>query len=207
MAETILAAMDQKRGASERAETKWSSFKTPLTYRWLTRFRSMLSSAFSLPLASRDDWWLVDKVGSLQTLVINWPCGDLQCNRDSVWGASRNAWPVLTEISGCYDWWSTGHFHTWEISCRETLLLRFWVSSITLVTFRTLSSIAGNLSSPSFGARTLSNCVLVFFTVRFFFSIEYLLRYGQLFFAAKGTGSPSLLCHGLEWKIVTTFRV
>ena len=46
MAETILAAMDQKRGASERAETKWSSFTTPLTYRWLTRFRSMLSSAF-----------------------------------------------------------------------------------------------------------------------------------------------------------------
>ena len=46
MAETILAAMDQKRGASERAETKWSFYKTPLTYRWLTRFRSMLSSAF-----------------------------------------------------------------------------------------------------------------------------------------------------------------
>ena len=29
-----------------------------------------------------------------------------------MWGASRNAWPVLTEISGCYDWWSTGHFYT-----------------------------------------------------------------------------------------------
>ena len=43
MAEIILAAIDQKRGAREQAETKWSSFKTPLTYRWLTRFRSMLS--------------------------------------------------------------------------------------------------------------------------------------------------------------------
>ena len=52
MAETILAAMDQKRGASERAETKCSSFKTPLTYRWLTRFRSMLSSAFRVPGSS-----------------------------------------------------------------------------------------------------------------------------------------------------------
>ena len=30
------------------------------------------------------------------------------------------------------------------------------------MTFQTLSSIAGNLSLPSFGARTLSNCVLVF---------------------------------------------
>ena len=38
-----------------------------------------------------------------------------------MWGASRNAWPVLTEISGCYDWWSTGHFYTWEISCRVWL--------------------------------------------------------------------------------------
>ena len=27
-----------------------------------------------------------------------------------MWGASRNAWPVLTEISGCYDWCSTTHF-------------------------------------------------------------------------------------------------
>ena len=46
MAEIILAAIDQKRGAREQAETKLSFFKTPLTYRWLTRFRSMLSSAF-----------------------------------------------------------------------------------------------------------------------------------------------------------------
>ena len=30
------------------------------------------------------------------------------------------------------------------------------------MTFQTLSSIAGNLSLPSFRARTLSNCVLVF---------------------------------------------
>ena len=29
--------------------------------------------------------------------------------------------------------------------------------------FQTLSSIAGNLSLPSFGARTLSNCFLVFY--------------------------------------------
>ena len=29
-----------------------------------------------------------------------------------MWGASRNAWPVLPKISGCYDWWSTGHFYT-----------------------------------------------------------------------------------------------
>ena len=48
MAEIILSAIDQRRGASERAETKRSSFKTPLTYRWLTRFRSMLSSATEL---------------------------------------------------------------------------------------------------------------------------------------------------------------
>ena len=46
MAEIILAAIDQKRGAREQAETKLSFFKTTLTYRWLTRFRSMLSSAF-----------------------------------------------------------------------------------------------------------------------------------------------------------------
>ena len=46
MAEIIVAAIDQKRGASEQTETKLSSFKTPLTYRCLTRFRSMLSSAF-----------------------------------------------------------------------------------------------------------------------------------------------------------------
>ena len=46
MTEIILAAIDQKRESEERAETKRSSFKTPLTYRWLTRFRSMLSSAF-----------------------------------------------------------------------------------------------------------------------------------------------------------------
>ena len=42
MAGIILAAIDQKRGAREQAETKLSFFKTPLTYRWLTRFRSML---------------------------------------------------------------------------------------------------------------------------------------------------------------------
>ena len=36
------------------------------------------------------------------------------------------------------------------------------------------------------------------------FSLE---NFFHFIFAAKGTGSPSLLCHGLEWKIVTTFRV
>ena len=48
------------------------------------------------------------------------------------------------------------------------------------MTFQTLSSISGNLSLPSFGACTLSNCVLVFHCKIVFFMIEYLLRYCQL---------------------------
>ena len=48
--------------------------------------------------------------------------------------------------------------------------------------FQTLSSIAGNLSLTSFGARTLSNCVPVFHCEIFFFMIEVLLRYCQLVF-------------------------
>ena len=45
MAEIILAAIDQKRARGNEVIIL-VSFKTPLTYRWLTRFRSMLSSAF-----------------------------------------------------------------------------------------------------------------------------------------------------------------
>ena len=56
MAEIILAAIDQKRGAREQAETKLSFFKTPLTYRWLTRFRSMLSSASPSARAEKRKW-------------------------------------------------------------------------------------------------------------------------------------------------------
>ena len=50
------------------------------------------------------------------------------------------------------------------------------------MTFQTLSSIAGNLSLPSFGARTLNNCVLVFIVILIFFITEYLLHYCQLVF-------------------------
>ena len=87
-----------------------------------------------------------------------------------MWGASRNAWPVLTEISGCYDWWSTGHFHTSLGNQLSGIVPSQILSVITSVTFRTSSSIAGNLSLPSFGARTLSNCVLVFYCKNYFSS-------------------------------------
>ena len=64
MAEIILAAIDQKRASGNELII---FFKTPLTYRWLTRFRSMLSSAFALDKGVKGErrLWERDWVGSV----------------------------------------------------------------------------------------------------------------------------------------------
>ena len=72
MAEIILAAIDQKRGAREQAETKWSSFKTPLTYRWLTRFRSMFLSVRTLHKQRWNDL--------LNSYAISYTSSDVSCS-------------------------------------------------------------------------------------------------------------------------------